>query len=66
MFHRCVINAEKGRKPSAIFQVNTRKLAENQCKNWRHDEFAQVVHWNLCKKFNLQSSEPSMTILQRQ
>ena len=33
------------------------KLAENQYKNCRH-KVAQVVHWNqVCKKFNLQSSE---------
>ena len=31
------------------------KLAQNpQYKNWRHDQVAQVVHWNLCKKIYLQ------------
>ena len=30
---------------------------QNQYKNWRHDKVAQAVHWNLCKKFNLQCNE---------
>ncbi|CAH3176921.1 unnamed protein product [Porites evermanni] len=34
-----------------------KKLAQNQYKNWRHDKVAQVLHWNLSKKFNLQCSE---------
>ena len=34
-----------------------KKLAQNQYKNWRHDKVAQVLHWNLSKKFNLECSE---------
>jgi len=45
-----------------------KKLAQNQYKNWRHDKVAQVLHWNLSKKFNLQCSQtwPGMTIFRRQ
>ena len=34
-----------------------KKLAQNQYKNWRHDKVAQVIHWNLCKRFDLPCKE---------
>ena len=29
-----------------------KKLAQNQYKNWRH-KVAEVIHWDVCKNFNL-------------
>ena len=34
-----------------------KKLARNQYKNWKHDKVAQVIDWNLCKKFDLPCKE---------
>ena len=31
--------------------------AQNYYKNWRHDEVARVVQWNLCKKFGCNATE---------
>ena len=31
--------------------------AQNYYKNWRHDKVAQVVQWNLCKKFGYNATE---------
>lgn len=32
-------------------------LAQKQYKNWRHDRIAQVIHWELCKKYNMEHAE---------
>ena len=32
-------------------------LAQKQYKNWRHDKIAQVIHWQLCKKYNMDYAE---------
>ena len=32
-------------------------LAQCQYKNWRHDKVAQVLHWEICKKYGLPASE---------
>ena len=30
------------------------KLTQKHYKQWRHDKVAQILHWNLCKKYDLQ------------
>ena len=30
-----------------------KKLTQNEYKNWRHDEVAAIIHWELCKKYGV-------------
>ena len=48
-----------GERKETVSHITTecKKLAQNQYKSWRHDKVAQAIHWNLCKKFNLQCKE---------
>ena len=32
-------------------------LAQAQYKNWRHNKVAQVIHWDLCRKYKLPVKE---------
>ena len=32
------------------------KLTQKYYKQWRHDKVAQILHWNLCKKYDLQAA----------
>ena len=34
-----------------------KNLAQKQYKQWRHDKIAQVIHWQLCKDYNLEHAE---------
>ena len=51
-----------GEREETVSHITTEcnKLAQIKTsiyKSWRHDEVAQAIHWNLCKKFNLQCKE---------
>ena len=32
------------------------QLTQKYCKQWRHDKILQTLHWNLCKKYDLQAA----------
>ena len=34
-----------------------KNLAQKQYKQWRHDKITQVIHWQLCKDYNLEHAE---------
>ena len=44
-----------GEREETVSHITTeyKKLAQKQYKNWRHDQVAKVVHWNLCQSYDL-------------
>ena len=32
------------------------KLTQKDYKHWGHDKVAQIIHWNLCNKYELQAA----------
>ena len=48
----------KGREETIAHIVSEcPKLAQNQYKNWRHDNVAKVIHWVLCQRYEFQSGD---------
>ncbi len=41
------------------------KLAQKQYKAWRHDKVAQVIHWKLCKKWDVNELRSGMITSRR-
>ena len=33
------------------------KLAQNEYKIWQHDPISKIIHWELCKKFDIEASD---------
>ena len=33
------------------------KLAQNEYKNWRHDQVARIIHWKLCEKWGFEKAD---------
>ena len=44
-----------GEREETVSHITTeyKKLVQKQYKNWRHDQVAKVVHWNLCQNYDL-------------
>ena len=49
----------RGEREETVSHITTeyKKLVQEQNKNWRHDHVAKVVHWNLCRNYDLQCKE---------
>ena len=45
----------RGEREETVSHITTeyKKLVQEQYKNWRHDHVAKVVHWNLCRNYDL-------------
>ena len=52
----CRLCGERHEAVAHIFS-ECKMLAQKQYKNWRHDKIAQVIHWELCKKYNMDYAE---------
>ena len=47
----------KGEESISHILAECEKLAQKQCRNWRHDRVVRMIHWELCRRYGFKCAE---------